>query len=212
MAEAERSGAAVRLSFYGRYLLFIAGIGGLLYGADIGIIAAALLYVGKTIELSLEQTSLIVAAVLGGSMISSLAAGVLADWFGRRKMVILSGLMFVVSVATIVLARDFNMLFAGRLLQGMSGGVIAVVVPLYLAECLSADYRGRGTAIFQFFLTFGIVLAALIGFLYTRQAETRWRWRTATPRSFAPRRITPGAACSLRSFIPARSSSRDPSC
>lgn len=157
--------------FYGRHLLFIAGVGGLLYGADIGIIAAALLYVGRTIELTLEQTSLIVAAVLGGSMVSSLAAGALADWFGRRKMMILSGLMFIMSVAMIVFARDFTTLFAGRLLQGMSGGVIAVVVPLYLAECLSAAHRGRGTAIFQFFLTFGIVLAALIGYLYTRQAE-----------------------------------------
>ena len=126
---------------------------------------------GKTIELTLEQTSLIVAAVLGGSMVSSLAAGVLADWFGRRKMMILSGLMFIASVAIIVFSRDFTALFAGRLLQGMSGGVIAVVVPLYLAECLSASHRGRGTAIFQFFLTFGIVLAALIGYLYTRQAE-----------------------------------------
>jgi MFS transporter, SP family, solute carrier family 2 (myo-inositol transporter), member 13 len=158
-------------NFYGRYLLIIAGLGGLLYGADIGIIAAALLYVGRTIELTIEQTSLVVAAVLGGSMVSSLAAGVLADWFGRRKMMIVSGLMFVVSVLIIVLSQGFVSLFLGRLLQGMSGGVIAVVVPLYLAECLSAQNRGRGTAIFQFFLTFGIVLAALIGWYYTRQAE-----------------------------------------
>lgn len=158
-------------NFYSRYLLIIAGLGGLLYGADIGIIAAALLYVGRTIELTLEQTSLVVAAVLGGSMVSSLAAGVLADWFGRRKMMIVSGLMFVVSVVVIVLSQGFVSLFLGRLLQGMSGGVIAVVVPLYLAECLSAQNRGRGTAIFQFFLTFGIVLAALIGWYYTRQAE-----------------------------------------
>jgi MFS transporter, SP family, solute carrier family 2 (myo-inositol transporter), member 13 len=158
-------------SFYSRYLLIIAGLGGLLYGADIGIIAAALLYVGHTIELTIEQTSLIVAAVLGGSMVSSLAAGVLADWFGRKKMMIVSGLMFVVSVLIIVLSQGFDSLFIGRLLQGMSGGVIAVVVPLYLAECLSAQNRGRGTGIFQFFLTFGIVLAALIGWYYTRQAE-----------------------------------------
>lgn len=73
-----------RSAFYSRYLLVIAGLGGLLYGADIGIIAAALLYLGKTIELTLEQTSLIVAAVLGGSMISSLLAGLLADWMGRH--------------------------------------------------------------------------------------------------------------------------------
>lgn len=168
---AERN-ASASTGFYSRYLLFIAGIGGLLYGADIGIIAAALLYVGKTIELTLQQTSLIVAAVLGGSMLGSLASGVLADWFGRRKMMIVSGLMFVASVGVIVFSRDFTTLFAGRLLQGISGGVIAVVVPLYLAECLSANSRGRGTAIFQFFLTFGIVAAALIGYLYTRQAET----------------------------------------
>jgi MFS family permease len=161
-----------RTTLYSRYLLIIAGLGGLLYGADIGIIAAALLYVGKTIELSLEQTSLIVAAVLGGSMVSSLAAGVLADWFGRRKMMIVSGLMFVVSVAIIVFSTGFTSLFLGRLLQGMAGGVIAVVVPLYLAECLSADSRGRGTAIFQFFLTFGIVIAAFIGWYFTRQAES----------------------------------------
>jgi MFS transporter, SP family, solute carrier family 2 (myo-inositol transporter), member 13 len=63
-------------------------------------------------------------------------------------------------------------LFLGRLLQGMSGGVIAVVVPLYLAECLSAKNRGQGTAIFQFMLTFGIVVAALVGLFYTQRAES----------------------------------------
>ena len=157
---------------YSRYLLLLAGLGGLLYGADIGIIAAALLYLGKTIEVTLEQTSLIVAAVLGGSMISSLIAGVLADWIGRRRMMIVSGLLFVVSVGIIVTSQGFVSLFTGRLLQGMSGGVIAVVVPLYLAECLSANNRGRGTAIFQFFLTFGIAAAAFVGWFYTRQAET----------------------------------------
>ncbi len=157
---------------YGRYLLFIAGLGGLLYGIDVGIIAAALLYLGKTINLSVEQTSIVVAAVLGGGMFSSLVAGVLADWIGRRRMMILSGLIFVASVGLIVLSQGFVPLFLGRLLQGISGGFIAVVVPLYLAECLGADVRGRGTAIFQFALTFGIVIAALTGFYFTRQAET----------------------------------------
>lgn len=157
---------------YRRFLLFVSGLGGLLYGADIGIIAAALLYLGKTIDLTLEQKSLVVAAVLGGSMFSSLAAGVLADWIGRKKMTIVSGIMFVVSIILIVASHGFMSLFLGRLLQGMSGGVIAVVMPLYLAECLSANERGRGTGIFQFMLTFGIVIAALIGWLYTRQAET----------------------------------------
>ncbi len=157
---------------YGRFLLLIAGLGGLLYGIDVGVIAAALLYLSKTIDLTVQQTSLIVAAVLGGGMVSSLVAGVLADWFGRKTMMIVSGLMFVLSVGLIVISQGFIPLLLGRLLQGMSGGVIAVVVPLYLAECLSAKHRGQGTAIFQFMLTFGIVVAALTGFYFTQQAET----------------------------------------
>jgi MFS family permease len=157
---------------YSWFLLFIAGLGGLLYGIDVGIIAAALLYLSKTINLTVGQTSIIVAAVLGGGMVSSLVAGVLADLFGRKAMMVVSGLMYVVSVGLIVISQGFLPLFLGRLLQGMSGGVIAVVVPLYLAECLGASNRGRGTAIFQFMLTFGIVCASVIGWYYTRQAES----------------------------------------
>jgi MFS transporter, SP family, solute carrier family 2 (myo-inositol transporter), member 13 len=158
-------------SGYSRFLILIAGLGGLLYGIDVGIIAAALLYLSKTVSLSVEQTSFIVAAVLGGSMCSSLVAGVMADWLGRKKMMIVSGLLFVASVALIVISQSFIPLFCGRLLQGVSGGVIAVVVPLYLAETLGADKRGQGTAIFQFMLTFGIVIASLTGWFYTHQAE-----------------------------------------
>ena len=158
--------------WYGRFLFFIAGMGGLLYGIDLGIIAAALLYLGKTISLTVEETSFIVAAVLGGGMFSSLVSGILADWFGRKKMMIVSGLMFVASVGLIVISQAFLPLFLGRLLQGMSGGVIALVVPLYLAECLSAKNRGQGTAIFALMLTVGIVAASLVGMFYTQRAES----------------------------------------
>ena len=157
---------------YGRFLLLISGLGGLLYGIDVGIIAAALLYLGKTIDLTVAQTSAIVAAVLGGGVISSLAGGVLADRYGRKRMMIFSGLTFLSSVAIIVLSQSFLPLLLGRLLQGMSGGIMGVVIPLYLAECLSAANRGRGTAIFQFMLTLGIVVAAFTGLFYTHRAES----------------------------------------
>jgi MFS transporter, SP family, solute carrier family 2 (myo-inositol transporter), member 13 len=162
---------SLRPIIYTRLLIFVAGLGGLLYGIDIGIIADALLYLNKTIDLSLMQTSIVVAAVLGGSMFSSLIAGFLADRVGRKKMMMLSGLLFVVSVGIIVLSRGFVSLLAGRLLQGISGGMIAVVVPLYLAECLEPHSRGKGTAVFQFMLTLGILAAAFTGLYYTAHAE-----------------------------------------
>jgi sugar porter (SP) family MFS transporter len=153
---------------YNALLLAIAGIGGALYGYDIGIIGAALLYVGKTISLTVSQTSLVVAAVLFGGAVSSVVAGALADWIGRRKLMIAAALIFSGSVGLIVIAQSFLALVSGRTLQGLSAGMIAVVVPLYLAECLPPAIRGRGTAIFQLVLTIGIAAGLGVGAHYVR--------------------------------------------
>ncbi len=172
MTETTRINAGDEKAGYNRFLLLVAGLGGLLYGIDIGIIDPALGYLGKTISMTEENKSVIVAAVLGGSMFASVIAGFFADLIGRKLMMLISAVMFVASVAIIFGSQTYVPLLLGRLLQGMSGGVIAVVVPLYLAECLRADVRGKGTSIFQFMLTFGIVAAALVGDHYTRRAET----------------------------------------
>lgn len=156
---------------YNRFLLFVAGLGGLLYGVDVGIIAGALPYLEATSGLSAGQLSFIVAAVLLGSVISTLFAGMLADWMGRKKLMALSGVLFVVSIPTIALADGYGPLVFGRLLQGVSAGLIGVVVPLYLAECLGAASRGKGTGIFQWLLTAGIVVAAVIGIYFSIRVE-----------------------------------------
>jgi SP family myo-inositol transporter-like MFS transporter 13 len=118
-----------------------------------------------------------VAAVLLGSVFSTLFAGMLADWMGRKPLMILSGLTFVLSIPVIALSQGYGPLFFGRLLQGMSGGFIGVVVPLYLAECLSASNRGKGTGIFQWLLTFGIVAAALVGMYFSYRVKAVARSR-----------------------------------
>jgi MFS family permease len=156
---------------YNRFLLLVAGLGGLLYGVDVGIIGGALPYLEATSRLTAGQLSIVVAAVLLGSVISTLFAGLLADWMGRRALMTLSGFAFVISIPVIALSHGYGPLFFGRLLQGISGGLIGVVVPLYLAECLTAEHRGKGTAVFQWLLTLGIVLAALIGIYYSYRVE-----------------------------------------
>ena len=156
---------------YNRFLLIVAGLGGLLYGVDVGIIASALPYLEATSGLNAGQLSFIVAAVLLGSVISTLFAGLLADWFGRKALMIGSGVLFVASIPLIALADGYGPLVFGRLLQGVSAGLIGVVVPLYLAECLGAASRGQGTAIFQWMLTLGIVAAAAIGIYFSIRVE-----------------------------------------
>jgi MFS family permease len=156
---------------YNRFLLLVAGLGGLLYGVDVGIIAGALPYLEATSGLSAGQLSFIVAAVLLGSVISTLFAGMLADLMGRKWLMALSGVMFVVSIPMIALAHGYGPLVLGRLLQGVSAGLIGVVVPLYLAECLDASDRGKGTGIFQWLLTLGIMAAALIALYFSREVD-----------------------------------------
>lgn len=150
-----------------RYLLFIAGMGGLLYGIDLGIIAGALPYLEATASVSwhltAQQLSFVVAAVLLGSVLSALFAGALSDLMGRRSVMFLSGILFTASIPIMALASGYWPLLLGRLLQGVSGGLIGVAVPLYLAEVLSPERRGRGMAMFQLLLTIGLVAAALIG-------------------------------------------------
>src|SRR6202163_2403913 len=122
MAQSDRAG-------YNRFLLLVAGLGGLLYGVDVGIIAGALPYLEATSGLNAGQLSIVVAAVLLGSVISTLFAGLLADWIGRKPLMMLSGLMFTVSIPVIALSQGYGMLVLGRLLQGISAGLIGVVVP-----------------------------------------------------------------------------------
>ncbi len=160
----EQDGARQR---YSRFLLVVAGLGGLLYGIDLGIIGGALPYLEATSGLNAEQLSAVVAAVLLGSVFSTLFAGLLSDWLGRRWLMIASGIAFSISIPIIALSHGFTFLVAGRILQGMSGGIIGVVVPLYLAECLPAANRGRGTGMFQWFLTLGIVISAVVGIYFS---------------------------------------------
>ncbi len=156
---------------YNRFLLLVAGLGGLLYGVDVGIIAGAYPYLEATSKLTAGQLSSVVAAVLLGSVISTLFAGALADWMGRKLLMTLSGVLFVVSIPAIALSHGYEPLILGRLLQGISAGLIGVVVPLYLAECLAASTRGKGTGIFQWLLTLGITAAAMVGMYFSFRVE-----------------------------------------
>ncbi len=192
----------------------MAGLGGLLYGVDVGIIGGALPYLEATSGLNAGQLSIIVAAVLLGSVISTLFSGMLSDWMGRKPLMVFSGFTFVLSIPMIALSHGYAPLFFGRLLQGASGGFIGVVVPLYLAECLAASNRGKGTGIFQWLLTLGIVAAALIGIYFSyRVAEVTRSADAATIFAFkdqAWRRIfwvslPPGILFVIGSFLVAES-------
>ncbi|MBR6734671.1 MAG: MFS transporter [Kiritimatiellae bacterium] len=147
-------------------LLVMAGLGGFLYGVDFGVIAAAEPYMKAMNIYTDGQISHIVGAVLLGGLVSSITAGWLCDFFGRKKMIVASAVMFLVAIPIVSLSLgSYPFLYAGRVLQGMSAGYMAVVMPMYLTETLPPAIRGRGTGVFQFCLGLGLVVAAGAGCL-----------------------------------------------
>lgn len=163
---ATSSGGAPAKSWYLPFLILLSGMGGLLAGIDFGIIAGALVYLDKTIPMTAPQQGFMVAIYTFGGVIASLFAGTLADLLGRKKMMLVGGLMFVVSILLIFISDTYYPLLVGRVLMGLSGGVVCVVVPLFMAECLPTAYRGRGTSAFQLLLTLGLVLATVISRIF----------------------------------------------
>ena len=156
----------MRLKGTSFFILAMAGLGGLLYGVDFGVIAAAEPYLMALGLYSGTKVSLVVGAVLVGGLLASLTAGVLCDWLGRKKTIVLSAAMFLAAIPVVCLALgNFPILFAGRVLQGMSAGYMAAAMPMYLTETLPAEIRGRGTGVFQTCLGIGLVVAAGAGCL-----------------------------------------------
>jgi L-ribulose-5-phosphate 3-epimerase len=157
-----------------RFLLLVAGLGGLLYGIDIGFIDLVLGHLGKMISMSEGNMSVIVVAVLGGSVV----AGFFADLIGRKLMRLISAVMFVASVAIIFISQTDVPLLLGRILQGMSGGVTA------------ANHAWRG--MFLSVIYPGILF--LVGGFFVSESP-RWLYRKG--------RKGQACACMLRSRTPA---------
>ena len=191
---------------YAKFLLIMAGLGGLLYGVDVGVIAAALPYIERTSTFNQNEIGWIVGMALWGSLPSSLVAGLLAEWFGRKKMIVASALLFLVSIPVICASGFFEggnfwIMVGGRAMQGAAAGLFGVIVPMYLAECLDADSRGKGTGMFQLLLTIGLVFVSPSSRRRTRRASpcgslapTENLFLTKPARRFLSSRLTSPAA------------------
>ncbi|HEX7324548.1 MAG TPA: sugar porter family MFS transporter [Rhodanobacteraceae bacterium] len=159
-----------------------AGLGGFLYGFDIGVIAGALDFMQRDYRFDDLDKGLVVAAVLYGGAVATFFSGSMADRWGRRFSVNVSAVVYIVGTAIVVAASNFGMILGGRLIEGLGIGIITIVAPLYLAETLPAKLRGRGIALFQLCLTFGIVIGYVVNFALKGTGD----WRTMFAVSFLP--------------------------
>ena len=151
----------------------IAGLGGILYGFDMGIIAAALIFVRETFSLSTQMEELVVSVVLIGAMLGAVAGGVFADRAGRRATLVWGGVLFIAGSILAPLSPSFGVLIVARTLLGIAIGFTSVTAPVYVSELAPPQSRGMLIGLYQFALTAGIALADLVG--YWQAGAHAWR-------------------------------------
>lgn len=152
-------------------LLVIAGCGGLLFDFGGTIIGPAIPYIGPVKDnpgsLGLFTTAELAhlsSAVVLSAAIACLAAGWLTEKFGRKAMMLFSSVLAALACLPICLCGGaYVPFFIGRAMQGVAAGLIGVVVPMYLAECLPARIRGKGAGLFQLLDFIGITFCAIVG-------------------------------------------------
>jgi sugar porter (SP) family MFS transporter len=160
-----------------RRVSFIAGLGGILYGFDMGVIAAALIYVRDAFHLSTWMQEVLVIAVLIGVMIGALIGGTVADRVGRRKTLIWGAILFIAGSILAPLSPNVYVLFVARTLLGIAVGFTSVTAPVYVSELAPPQSRGMLIGLYQFALTSGIAMADLVGYWFA--ASHGWRWMFA---------------------------------
>ncbi|WP_375271199.1 sugar porter family MFS transporter [Sphingomonas sp.] len=164
--------AAIVLSALG------AALGGLLFGFDTAVISGTTTALQAHFALSEASLGFTVAAALIGTVIGSLVAGAPADRFGRKPMLLVIAVAYVVSSLGAGLADSWAALLLFRLLGGLAIGAASVVTPVYIAEVSPARFRGRLVALNQLNIVLGILLAFMSNYLMAQlaPAETAWRW------------------------------------
>ena len=155
----------------------ISALGGMLFGYDIGVISGAILFIKKDFSLSAGMEEIVVSSVLLGSLVGAAAGGVLADRLGRRKLLIVTAMVFGLGAIGAALAPGTAWLVVARVVAGAAIGIASFVAPLYISEIAPVDIRGKLVSINQVALTSGIVISYLVDYAFA--GSQAWRWMFA---------------------------------
>ncbi|MBC7203452.1 MAG: sugar porter family MFS transporter, partial [Pusillimonas sp.] len=153
------------------FVALVAGLAGILFGFDEGVIAGALSSLRIEFQISSLEEGMMTAAVPFGALFGALLAGSLAERFGRRQTLLCASVLFVIGAICAGLAPGVWVLTACRLVLGLAVGVAAMVAPLYISESAPSKQRGMLVSVYQLAITIGILSAYLVNFVF----DDKWR-------------------------------------
>ncbi|KAJ9153155.1 hypothetical protein P3X46_026629 [Hevea brasiliensis] len=159
-------------------LAFSAGIGGLLFGYDTGVISGALLYIRddfKSVDRKTVLQESIVSMAVAGAIIGAAIGGWLNDRYGRRKAILVADFLFFIGAVIMAASPGPALLIVGRVFVGLGVGMASMTSPLYISEASPAKIRGALVSTNGFLITGGQFLSYLINLAFT-EAPGTWRW------------------------------------
>jgi len=153
-----------------------AALGGLLFGFDTAVINGAMPFFTKFFELSGAGQGWAVSSALIGSVFGALFIGRPGDFLGRRYMLRILALMFIISAVGAGLSNNLTSFVIYRFIGGLAIGGSSVLSPMYISEIAPPDIRGRLTLTFQLAVVIGILVAFFSDYLLLNTGENNWRW------------------------------------
>ncbi|MBE6180215.1 sugar porter family MFS transporter [Staphylococcus xylosus] len=157
-----------------KLIFFLGALGGLLYGYDMGVISGALLFIRDDIPLNSFTEGLVVSSMLVGAIFGSGASGPMSDRLGRRRVVFIIAIIYIVGALILAFAPSMPILVLGRLIIGLAVGGSTAIVPVYLSEMAPTEQRGSLSSLNQLMITIGILSSYLINYAFT--PIEGWRW------------------------------------
>ncbi len=177
--------SSVRMG-YVVFLSVVAAIGGILFGYDTAVISGTTDIVAGQFSLDELAKGWYVGCALIGSIVGVLVAGMLSDFLGRKKTMLISALMFSVSAIGCAVCSDLTQLVIFRMIGGFGIGVVSIVSPAYISEIAVPEKRGMLVSLYQLAITVGFLLAYLVNYLVLKSADTSLAGASQAVRSADP--------------------------
>lgn len=155
-------------------ITLVAAIGGLLFGYDTAVIAGAIGFLQVRFQLSPLMVGWVASCALLGCILGAMFAGKLSDKVGRKKILILSAILFAVSSVGIIFFDTLSAFVFFRIIGGLGIGIASMVAPMYIAEIAPAEIRGKLVSINQLGIVSGILLIYFVNACIAGWSDQAW--------------------------------------
>ena len=159
------------------FIAIVAALGGILFGYDTAVISGTTEVVKMQFGLTTGGEGWYVGCALIGSILGVLIAGMMSDFLGRKKTMLISALLFSISAIGCAVSQDFTQLVIFRIVGGFGIGIVSIVSPVYISEVSPAEVRGTMVSLYQLFITIGFLLAYLANYLILKGTSMPDYWR-----------------------------------